>query len=133
MREGLKLDEAYLIVRHLRPLIEEEEMEEDAAYREACRAVVGVAPKTLAAWKPDIFKLLRGEPTPASPVPADAPRGFPGTTAHSTIKALRDEAEEKDAELKRLKKELDKKDAELRAVAGLDAGEGSGGGKKGGK
>jgi hypothetical protein len=116
MREGLKLSEVHLIAGEFKRLIEDGE-EEDVAYSLACRtAVTGIEPKTLKAWKPDIIKLAKGEPSGLDPLPAKAPGGGPFNSVHANLEAARKEAEthkataqEQAKEIERLKAELAKK------------------------
>jgi hypothetical protein len=63
-RDGLKAAEVFKIRSTVERLIADGE-EEDVAYALACREVVGVSAETFKRWKPDIFKLIKGEKTPA--------------------------------------------------------------------
>lgn len=117
MREGLKLSEVHLIAGEFKRLIEDGE-EEDVAYSLACRtAVTGIEPKTLKAWKSDIIKLAKGEPSGLDPLPASQkPGGGPFNSVHANLEAARTEAathkataQEQAKEIERLKAELAKK------------------------
>lgn len=63
-RDGLRASEVFQIRKTLEALLNDGE-EPDVAYSLACRGVTGVSAETFKGWKPDIFKLVKGEPTPA--------------------------------------------------------------------
>jgi hypothetical protein len=63
-RDGLKASEVFQIRKSVEKYLADGE-DRDIAYSLACREIIGVAPETFKGWKPDIFKLIDGEKTPA--------------------------------------------------------------------
>lgn len=79
MRDGLKHDEVYTILRHYKAEIEEGK-EPEVAYALACRAIPGVTPETFKNWKPEILALHEGKSSAIS-APKELAKGYPGTGA----------------------------------------------------
>jgi hypothetical protein len=114
MRDGLKHDEVYTILRHYKAEIEEGK-EPEVAFALACRAVPGVTPATYKAWKPEILALHEGKST-AIAAPKEVLKGFPGTAAQRIGQLTQKNAnlEVENNELKDAVARLSKEVAELK-------------------